>query len=113
MKRKTNISVQSNTGTRRLAYMHVGEEYHGYASGDILDANTIVKLIHDALQGLSIDGSDIVTESITSEQIKDKSVTINDLSDEIVDQIQSKVETQYDEDTEELSITNINSNINI
>lgn len=113
MKRKTNLSVQDNIGVRRQSNIHVGEEFHGYVSGDILDANMIVKLIHDALQGLSIEGSDVLTNAIGTEQIKDKSVTINDLSDELVDQMQSKVETQYDEDTEELSISNLDSSINI
>ena len=67
MKRKTNISVQDNRGSRVISNMHVGEEYHGYIPGDILDANTVVKLILDAIAGISIEGSDLLPNSVTSD----------------------------------------------
>lgn len=89
MKRKTNISVQDNRGARVIPNMHVGEEYHGYIPGDILDANTIVKLIHDAIAGISIEGTDLPLDSVGSSQIIDKSVQLNDLSDEVTDKLGS------------------------
>ena len=69
--------------------MHVGEEYHGYIPGDILDANTVVKLILDAIDGISIEGPDLLPNSVTSEQIANKSIKIEDLSDEVTDKLQS------------------------
>lgn len=88
MKRKTNVSVQDNRGIHITSYMHVGEEYHGYIPGDILDANTVVKLIHDAIAGMSIEGSDFAS-IITSEQIQDKTIKMEDLSDDVADKINS------------------------
>lgn len=69
--------------------MHVSEVYHGYIPGDILDANTVVKLILDAIAGISIEGSDLLPNSVTSDQIADKSIKIEDLSDEVTDKLQS------------------------
>ena len=89
MKRKTNISVQDNRGSRVISNMHVSEEIHGYIPGDILDANMVVKLIMNALSGVPIEGSDILPNSITSDMIADKSIKIEDLSDEVADKLQS------------------------
>ena len=83
MKRKTNISVQDNRGSRVISNMHVSEEYHGYIPGDILDANMVVKLIYDALAGKPIDGDDLPVGSVTTLQIADKTIKIEDLSDEV------------------------------
>ena len=95
MKRKTNISVQDNRASRVISNMHVSEEYHGYIPGDILDANMVVKLIYDALNGVSIEGTDLPVNTVGSEQIKDKSITLNDLSDEVVNRINSEVKATY------------------
>jgi hypothetical protein len=98
MKRKTDISVQDNRGSRRTSDMHVSEEYHGYIPGDILDANMVVKLILDAIAGISIEGGDLLPNSVTSETIADKTIKIQDLSDEVAD----KLESTYATDSETL-----------
>lgn len=105
MKRKTNLSVQNNRGARVIPNMHVGEEYHGYIPGDILDANMIVKLIHDAIAGISIEGTDLPV-AIGSEQIIDKSVQLNDLSDEVT----AKLGSTYVADSESLYLNQHNIN---
>ena len=85
--------------------MHVSEEYHGYIPGDILDANTVVKLILDAIAGISIEGSDLLPNSVTTETIADKTIKIEDLSDEVTDKLQST----YTDDSETLYLnTKIN-----
>ena len=85
--------------------MHVGEEYHGYIPGDILDANMVVKLIYDALAGKTIDGDDLPVGSVTSSAIADKTIKIEDLSDEVTDKLQST----YTDDSETLYLnTKIN-----
>lgn len=105
MKRKTNISVQDNRGSRVISNMHVSEEYHGYIPGDILDANMVVKLIYDALAGKTIDGDDLPVGSVTSSAIADKTIKIEDLSDEVTDKLQST----YTDDSETLYLnTKIN-----
>lgn len=47
MKRKTNISVQDNTGVRVTSSLIVGQKSNGYKSGDILDANAVQEKISD------------------------------------------------------------------
>ena len=113
MKRKTNLSVQDNRGSRVISNMHVSEEYHGYIPGDILDANMVVKLIYDAIAGVSIEGKDLPVNSVGTEQIKDKTVTINDLSDEVVDRINSGVDITYTANEELMEIGKTGSNVNI
>ena len=113
MKRKTNISVQDNRASRVISNMHVSEEYHGYIPGDILDANMVVKMIYDAIAGLSIEGGDLPTDSVGTEQLKDKSITINDLSDEVVNRINETVDITYTAGEELMEIGKSSSNVNI
>ena len=112
MKRRTNISVQDNRGSRVTSNMHVSEEYHGYIPGDILDANMVVKLIYDALKGLSIEGHDLEPNTVGSEQIKDKSITINDLSNEVADKLNQDLNATYHAEDEVIELSMQNSNIN-
>lgn len=51
MKQKTNISVKNNLGYHITANMEIGENY-GYASGDILDANAVAKLVDDKIDAV-------------------------------------------------------------
>ena len=103
MKRKTNISVQDNRGIRVTSNMMVGEKFNGYASGDILDANSIVELI------LQLIGNGIIhSDAITSESIKDGSINVEDLSDDVKNLLSSGTTFQYADETMEI----INSNNN-
>lgn len=93
MKRKTNISVQDNNGIRRTVNMIVGDTFEGFQSGDILDANTIVALINYAIEhGGGHSGT------ITSEDIVNGTILLEDLSDEVTD----KMESEYEENSEVL-----------
>lgn len=83
MKRKTDISVQDNRGIRRKVNMIVSDEYNGFQSGDILDANTIVALIKYAMEH----GGEI-----TSEDIVNGTIMLEDLSDEVMDRMSSEYE---------------------
>ena len=88
MKRKTDISVQDNRGIRRKVNMIVSDEYNGFQSGDILDANTIVALIKYAIEqsGGGHGGA------VTSEDIVDGTIMLEDLSDEVTDRMSSEYE---------------------
>ena len=112
MKRKTNISVQDNRGSRVISNMHVSEEYHGYIPGDILDANMVVKLILDAIAGISIEGTDLPVDSVGSEQIKDKSIRMDDLSDEVINNMESGIDATYNAEDETMEIGKLTPNVN-
>lgn len=93
MKRKTDISVQDNRGIRRKVNMIVSDEYNGFQSGDILDANTIVALIKYAIEHSGSHGGEI-----TSEDILNGTIRLEDLADEVT----NKMESEYEEGNEVL-----------
>ena len=97
MKRKTDISVQDNRGIRRKVNMIVSDEYNGFQSGDILDANTIVALIKYAMEH----GGEITSEDILNGTIK-----LEDLADEVT----NKMESEYEEGNEVLYLNGSKSN---
>ena len=104
MKRKTNISVQDNLGIRRTSNMIVSEKYNGFLSGDILDANAIVDLVKTVID---IYGSASGTgRLVTSEDIQNGTILIEDLSKEITD----KLESTYKQDEELLMLNNSEAN---
>lgn len=102
MKRKTNISVQDNKGIRISPNMIVGETFNGYKSGDILDANAIIDLVKSMIDAAGGDVSKIVT----SKDILDGTIMLNDLADEVTD----KLESEYDQDDEILYMNGSRSN---
>lgn len=97
MKRKTDISVQDNRGIRRKVNMIVSDEYNGFQSGDILDANTIVALIKYAMEH----GGEI-----TSEDIVNGTIMLEDLSDEVT----SRMSSEYEEGGEILYLNGSKNN---
>ncbi len=97
MKRKTNISVQDNRGIRVTPRMIVGEEFNGFVSGDILDANAIVSLI---IKIAGEGGGQVLPNSITSDEIKDGTIRKEDLADDVAD----KLESVYKENEQSLYI---------
>ena len=94
MKRKTNVSVQDNRGVRRTVNMIVNNEYNGFRSGDILDANTIVAMIKYAIEHSGGGHSG----EITSEDIVNGTIQLEDLSDEVT----NKMESEYEHESEVL-----------
>lgn len=94
MKRKTNVSVQDNRGARRTVNMYVSEDFNGFRSGDMLDANTIVALINYAIEhGGSGHGG-----AVTSEDIINGTILLEDLNEEVT----NKMESEYEETNEVL-----------
>jgi hypothetical protein len=82
MKTKTNISTKNNRGIRIASNMIVGEVAKIYNSGDILDANAIVELVKKMIHDETI-----LFDSITTQDIKDNTIAIDDLSEEVMDKI--------------------------
>ena len=82
MKTKTNISTKNNRGMRITSNMIVGEVASIYNSGDILDANAIVELVKKMIHDETI-----LFDSITTQDIKDNTIAIDDLSEEVMDKI--------------------------
>ena len=105
MKRKTNISIQDNRGVRVTANMIVGEQYQGFSSGDFLDANAVIQLVKELIQQEVIA---IATglDNITSANITDGTIQMNDLSDEVI----RKINSEYDENDEALSVSSPDNN---
>lgn len=97
MKRKTNISVLDNFGIRRTSNMIVSQKYNGFISGDILDANAIVDLVKTVIEVYQASG---INRPVTSEDIQDGTIRIEDLSEEIT----NKMESTYNQDEESLSL---------
>lgn len=102
MKRKTNVSVQDNHGIRRTVSMIVNEEYNGFRSGDLLDANTIVALIKYAMEH----GGGGHGGAVTSEDIVNGTIQLEDLADEVT----NKMESEYEEGNEVLYLNGSRSN---
>lgn len=94
MKRKTNVSVQDNMGVRKVSNMIVSSETHNFASGDILDANAVMELILSVVS--QIPGG----KEISSEDIVNGTILIEDLSEEVT----NKLESVYEEGEESLYI---------
>lgn len=91
MKTKTNISVRNPLGYRTTSNMILGKA-HGYQPGDILDANAVTELVYAIIAG------EVFPDGITSEDIQDGTILIEDLSDEVID----KMSSTYDEDDQAL-----------
>lgn len=102
MKRKTDISVQDNRGIRRKVNMIVSDEFNGFQSGDILDANTIVALIKYAMEH----GGGGHGGAVTSEDIVNGTIQLEDLADEVT----NKMESTYEEGAEVLYLNGSGSN---
>ena len=88
MKRKTDISVQDNRGIRRKVNMIVSDEFNGFQSGDILDANTIVALIKYAIEH----GGGGHGGAVTSEDIINGTILLEDLNEEVTNKMKSEYE---------------------
>lgn len=82
MKTKTNISVRNSLGYHTTSNMILGEA-HGYQSGDILDANAVAELVYAIITG------EVFPGGITSENIQDGTISVNDLSREVIDKMTS------------------------
>ena len=93
-KTKTNISATDSLGRRIKSNLLVGESSY-YTSGDVLDANATLELIKKA-----VDGVIITPGSITSEDIENGSIKLEDLSPEV----KNKMTSQYNESEESLRI---------
>lgn len=98
MKRKTNISVQDNLGTRVKSNMIVGEKHNGYLSGDILDANAIIDVIK------TVPGGDTPTKLsqlqndvgfITMNQVEDAGYATSEDIEDVQDNI-TQLEDSFD-----------------
>ena len=99
MKRKTNVSVQDNRGIRRKVNMLVGDAHEGFRSGDILDANSVVALIKAFIGGGG-------GGTVTSSDIVNGTILLEDLADEVVD----KMESEYEEGEEALYLNGSRAN---
>lgn len=94
MKRKTNVSVQDNRGSRRTVNMYVSDDFNGFRSGDMLDANTIVALVNYAVEH----GSGGHGGAVTSEDIINGAILLEDLNQEVT----RKMESEYEQEDEAL-----------
>lgn len=80
------LSVLNNLGQRIVPNIHVGA-YNGYPSGDILDANSVKKLLDDAspegdISELKSDVSDLKTSAQTaSTDITNLRTDVNNIQD--------------------------------
>ena len=77
--------------------MIVSQKYNGFISGDILDANAIVDLVKTVIEVYQSSG---INRPVTSEDIQDGTIRIEDLSEEIT----NKLESTYNQDEESLSL---------
>lgn len=78
MKNKTNISVKDIRNVRITPYIELGEN-HGYASGDILDANATVALVEKKIAEV-VGGA-----SSSSDTLKEIETAVNGKQDSIAD----------------------------
>lgn len=100
MIKKTNISVQDNRGIRVRSNMILGNEA-GFSSGDILDANAVVELIKKYTAAIiNHETTEVPVGTITSENILDGTIQMEDLSDEV----KQKLDFVYDEEEDALHI---------
>lgn len=81
----------------------LGDISKGFEQGTILDANAIVELIIDLFKN-----GTVMESSITSAQISDGSVTEDDLSEELVNKINSASGVTYNATTESAEFTSNN-----
>ena len=78
MKTNTNISIKDLRSVRITPYMELGEN-HGYASGDILDANATVALVEKKIAEV-VGGA-----RSSSDTLKEIETTMNGKQDNIAD----------------------------
>jgi len=79
------VNKGTHARTEVRAHLIVSDKVDGYKKGDILDANTIVKMIKDAISG----GSEGTPKNITSADIVDGTIQIEDLSEDVADKLSS------------------------
>lgn len=92
-----NFKLSSTTGIRGNRIdpnIIIGNQYKGFASGTILDANAIFDVISEIQSG------SIGKNAVTSWNIKDGSILLRDLNNEILQYLG----LEYDEETETLKI---------
>ena len=83
----------------------IGDISNGYEKGTILDANAVIELILQLFK----DGN-VMSSVITSAQILDGSITEDDLSEELMDKINSTRTAVYNADGEIIEFASSNNN---
>ena len=100
-------AVQRGTNARRHMdpLLYISDSAEEFLPGDLIDANTVIYLIKKYISELS-PGGDILPDSITSDLIKDGTIQMDDLSDDVAD----KLGSTYDEGEEMLYMNRSHTN---
>lgn len=87
-------------GSRIDPTIIIGDQYKGYASGAVLDANAIIELIEKTISTIAVG-----VDTITSENIKDGTILMQDLSEDV----KGRLGSTYDDEDESLHMNGGNN----